>query len=168
MPTHYKVAIIGASGLVGRTVLKVLEEKAFSHISYTLFSSAKSAGSKIRFLNQDYIIYKLNEKSFDMHFDYAIFCAGGSISEKYASLAVSKGCIVIDNSSVFRMYPNVPLVVPEVNPEDISLHNGIIANPNCSTIQAVLPLKAIDNKYHIKRIVYSTYQAVSGAGRFRN
>ncbi len=91
---------------------------------------------------------------------------GGSVSEKYVPIAVSKGCIVIDNSSVFRMDPLVPLVVPEVNPEDISSHHGIIANPNCSTIQAVLPLKAIDQKYRIKRIVYSTYQAVSGAGRF--
>lgn len=166
MSIHYKIAIVGASGLVGRTLLRVLEEKSFSHISYTLFSSAKSAGSKIRFLGQDYIICELNEQSFDTHFDYAIFCAGGSVSEKYAPIAVSKGCIVIDNSSVFRMNPEVPLVVPEVNSEDISSHNGIIANPNCSTIQAVLPLKALDNKYTIKRIVYSTYQAVSGAGRF--
>ena len=166
MPSNYKVAIVGASGLVGRTVLRVLEEKALPHISYTLFSSAKSAGSKIRFLGQDYIICELNETSFDTHFDYAIFCAGGSVSEKYAPIAVSKGCIVIDNSSVFRMHPDVPLVVPEVNPEDIFSHHGIIANPNCSTIQAMLPLKAIDRKYTIKRIVYSTYQAVSGAGRF--
>lgn len=166
MPSNHKVAIVGASGLVGRTVLRVLEEKALPHISYTLFSSAKSAGSKIRFLGQDYIICELNEKSFDTHFDYAIFCAGGSVSEKYAPIAVSKGCIVIDNSSVFRMNPDVPLVVPEVNPEDIASHNGIISNPNCSTIQAVLPLKAIDRKYQLKRIVYSTYQAVSGAGRF--
>ena len=94
------------------------------------------------------------------------FAHGGSVSEKYAPIAVSKGCIVIDNSSVFRMDPEVPLVVPEVNPEDIFSHNGIISNPNCSTIQAVLPLKAIDMKYHIKRIVYSTYQAVSGSGRY--
>ena len=166
MPSNYKVAIVGASGLVGRTVLRVLEEKALPHISYTLFSSAKSAGSKIRFLVQDYIICELNETYFDTHFDYAIFCAGGSVSEKYAPIAVSKGCIVIDNSSVFRMHPDVPLVVPEVNPEDIFSHHGIIANPNCSTIQAMLPLKAIDRKYTIKRIVYSTYQAVSGAGRF--
>lgn len=93
------------------------------------------------------------------------FVHGGSISKKYAPLAVSKGCIVIDNSSVFRMNPDVPLVVPEVNPEDIYSHSGIISNPNCSTIQAVLPLKAIDMKYKIKRIVYSTYQAVSGSGR---
>lgn len=94
------------------------------------------------------------------------FVHGGSASEKYAPIAVSKGCVVIDNSSVFRMNLDVPLVVPEVNSEDIFSHNGIISNPNCSTIQAVLPLKAIDTKYHIKRIVYSTYQAVSGAGRF--
>lgn len=166
MPTNYKVAIVGATGLVGRTVLRVLEERTLPHVSFTLFSSAKSAGSKIRFLGQDYIICELNETSFDTHFDYAIFCAGGSVSEKYAPIAVSKGCIVIDNSSVFRMKPDVPLVVPEVNSEDIFSHNGIIANPNCSTIQAVLPLKVIDRKYHIKRIVYSTYQAVSGAGRF--
>lgn len=166
MSSNYKVAIVGATGLVGRTVLRVLEEKNFPHITYTLFSSAKSAGSKIRFLNQDYIICELTEKSFDTHFDYAIFCAGGSVSEKYAPIAVSKGCIVIDNSSTFRMHPDVPLVVPEVNPEDIMSNNGIIANPNCSTIQAMLPLKALDMKYHIKRIVYSTYQAVSGAGRY--
>ncbi len=107
----------------------------------------------------------MNETSFDSHFDYAIFCAGSSVSEKYIPIAVQKGCIVIDNSSVFRMHKDVPLVVPEVNPEDLLSHNGIISNPNCSTIQAMLPLKAIDQKYSIKRIVYSTYQAVSGAGR---
>lgn len=165
MPTHAKVAIVGASGLVGRTVLRVLEEKNLPHISFSLFSSAKSAGSKIRFLNQDYTILELTETSFDTHFDYAIFCAGGNVSQKYAPIAVSKGCIVIDNSSIFRMHPDVPLVVPEVNAEDIFSHKGIIANPNCSTIQAMLPLKVLDLKYGIKRIVYSTYQAVSGAGR---
>ncbi len=152
-------------GLVGRTVLRVLEEKAFPHVTYTLFSSKKSAGTKIKFLSQDYTICELTKDSFNTPFDFAIFCAGGSVSQKYAPIAVSKGCVVIDNSSVFRMHPDVPLVVPEVNPEDILFHNGIIANPNCSTIQAMLPLKAIDIKYHIKRIVYSTYQAVSGAGR---
>lgn len=93
------------------------------------------------------------------------FALDGDVSQKYAPIAVSKGCVVIDNSSIFRMHPEVPLVVPEVNPEDILAHNGIIANPNCSTIQAMLPLKVIDNKYHIKRVIYSTYQAVSGAGR---
>ena len=101
MSNNYKVAIVGASGLVGRTVLRVLEEKNFPHISYTLFSSNKSAGSKIRFLNQDYILCELNENSFDNHFDYAIFCAGGTVSKNYAPIAASKGCIAIDNSSYF-------------------------------------------------------------------
>ncbi len=164
--SNYQVAIVGASGLVGRTALKVLEEKNFKNVTYTLFSSSKSAGSKIKFLGQEYVICELTEKSFDHHFDFAIFCAGGSVSEKYAPIASSKGCVVIDNSSVFRMNDDVPLVVPEVNPEDILKHNGIIANPNCSTIQAVLPLKVLDDHYKIKRIVYSTYQAVSGAGRY--
>lgn len=166
MHTKYKVAIVGATGLVGRTVLKVLEEKNFPYFYYNLFSSKKSAGSKLHFLNEDYIVRELTEKTFDENFDFAIFCAGGSTSEKYAPIAVSKGCIVIDNSSIFRMNPDVPLVVPEVNAEDILNHHGIISNPNCSTIQAILPLKPIDDKYNIKRIVYSTYQAVSGAGRF--
>ncbi len=162
----YKVAIVGSTGVVGRTVLKVLEEKNFQNVSYVLFSSKKSAGSRIKFLNQDYIVCELTENSFDSHFDYAIFCAGGEVSKKYAPIAAEKGCIVIDNSSVFRMDENVPLVVPEVNPNKISYNNGIIANPNCSTIQAVVCLKPLDEKYNIKRIVYSTYQAVSGAGRY--
>ena len=111
----YKVAIVGSTGVVGRTVLKVLEEKNFQNVSYVLFSSKKSAGSRIKFLNQDYIVCELTENSFDSHFDYAIFCAGGEVSKKYAPIAAEKGCIVIDNSSVFRMDENVPLVVPEVN-----------------------------------------------------
>ncbi len=166
MSKKYKVAIVGATGLVGRTVLKVLEEKNLYHLNYTLFSSQKSAGSRIKFFNTDYIVCQLDENSFNTKFDFAIFCAGGSVSEKYAPIAAQSGCIVIDNSSIFRMDPNVPLVVPEVNPGDIFKNKGIIANPNCSTIQAVLPLKPLDDNYTIKRIVYSTYQAVSGAGRF--
>lgn len=166
MLKKYKISVVGATGLVGRTVLKVLEEKNLSNVSYTLFSSSKSAGSKIRFLNTTYIVCELNEKSFDSNFDFAIFCAGSEVSEKYAPIAASKGCIVIDNSSFFRMNPNVPLIVPEVNPGDIYNNKGIIANPNCSTIQAVVPLKPLDSKYSIKRIIYSTYQAVSGAGRY--
>ena len=165
MKTSYKVAIVGSTGLVGRTVLKVLEEKNFTNCTYTLFSSRKSAGTKLKFLGQNYVIQELTEDSFDSNFDYAIFCAGGSVSEKFAPIAVSKGCIVIDNSSVFRMDADVPLVVPEVNPEKIFENKGIIANPNCSTIQAVVALKPLDDKYKIKRIVYSTYQAVSGAGK---
>ena len=165
MNKTYKVAIVGATGLVGRTILKVLEEKNFKNVQYTLFASKKSAGLQLKFLNTNYTINELKEDSFDQGFDYAIFSAGASTSLKYSPIAASKGCVVIDNSSAFRMDETVPLVVPEVNPEKIFENNGIIANPNCSTIQAVLPLKVLDDNYVIKRIVYSTYQAVSGAGK---
>lgn len=165
MSKKYKVAIVGATGLVGRTILKVLEEKNFSNVEYTLFASEKSAGKKIEFLGTNYIICKLDEHSFDSKFDFAIFSAGASTALKYAPIAKEKGCIVIDNSSAFRMNTDVPLVVPEVNKEKIFENNGIIANPNCSTIQAVVPLKVLDDNFKIKRIVYSTYQAVSGAGK---
>jgi len=162
----YKLAIVGATGLVGRTVLKILEEKNLPIYEYVFFSSKKSAGSVINFKNKDYIVRELKEDSFfKEYFDFAIFSAGASTSLKYAPMAVENGCIVIDNSSAFRMNVDIPLVVPEVNPEDIKLNKGIIANPNCSTIQATLPIKALDNKYNVKRIIYSTYQAVSGAGR---
>lgn len=160
-----RLAIVGATGLVGRTVLKVLEEKKLPIDEYVLFASKNSAGKKLRFMDRDYIVQELNDLSFDSGFDYAIFSAGGSTAKKYAPIAAEKGCIVVDNSSAFRMDNNVPLVVPEVNPEEIKNNNGIIANPNCSTIQAVVALKPLDDKYRIKRIVYSTYQAVSGAGR---
>ena len=160
-----RLAIVGATGVVGRTALKVLEEKKLPIDEYVLFASSHSAGKKIKFMDRDYIVQELNDLSFDSGFDYAIFSAGSSTSKKYAPIAASKGCIVIDNSSAFRMDPQVPLVVPEVNPEEIQNNHGIIANPNCSTIQAVVALKPLDDKYKIKRIVYSTYQAVSGAGR---
>lgn len=166
MLKKYKVAIVGSSGLVGRTVLKVLEEKNFNNIQYTLFSSKTSAGNKINFLGEDYILCELKEDSFNYHFDFAIFCAGSSVSKKYAPLAVKSGCVVVDNSSEFRMNSDVPLIVPEVNSKEIINHHGIIANPNCSTIQAVVTLKPLNDNYKIKRIVYSTYQAVSGAGRY--
>ena len=165
MKNNYKLAIVGATGLVGRTALTVLEEKNFPNFEYKLFCSKKSAGTKIKFLGKEYEAIELTENSFDEGFDFAIFSAGGEVSKKYAPIAASKGCLVIDNSSTFRMDPNVPLVVPEVNPEEIKNNHGIIANPNCSTIQAVVPLKPLDDKYKIKRIVYSTYQAVSGAGK---
>lgn len=163
----YSVAIVGATGLVGRCILKVLEEKNLATIKeYVLFSSKKSAGTVINFMGKDYIVQELTTETFkNKHFDFAIFSAGSDTSKKYSPIAAQNGCIVIDNSSAFRMDPDVPLVVPEVNPEDIQNNKGIIANPNCSTIQAVLPLKALDDFYDIKRIVFSTYQAVSGAGR---
>lgn len=162
---NYRIAIVGATGLVGRSFLRVLEEKKLPVSKYVLFASKKSAGEKLKFMGKDYIVKELNEHSFDEGFDFALFSAGGEVSKKYAPIAVSKGVIVVDNSSYFRMDDNVPLVVPEVNFEDALNNKGIIANPNCSTIQAMLPLKALDDKYHIKRIVYSTYQAVSGAGK---
>ena len=161
---NYKLAVVGATGVVGRTVLKVLEEKKLPITEYVLFASSRSAGKKVPFMGKEYVIQELTEHAFDDGFDFAIFSAGGEISKKYSPIAASKGCIVVDNSSAFRMDENVPLVVPEVNPEVIAQHHGIIANPNCSTIQAVVPLKPLDDAYHIKRIVYSTYQAVSGAG----
>ena len=133
----YKVAIVVATGLVGRTILKVLEEKNFTNVKYALFSSEKSAGQKIEFLGQNYIVCKLEENSFDQGFDFAIFSAGAEVAKKFAPIAVNKGTIVIDNSSFYRMNKDVPLVVPEVNPQKIFENNGIIANPNCSTIQAV-------------------------------
>lgn len=158
------VAIVGATGVVGRMFLKILEERNFPIDKLYLFSSAKSKGSKIKFKNKEYIVEELKEDSFNKDIQIALFSAGGEISSKYAPIAVSKGIVVVDNSSNFRMDLNVPLVVPEVNGEEIKNHNGIIANPNCSTIQAVLPLKPLHDKYKIKRIVYSTYQAVSGSG----
>ncbi len=161
----YKLAIVGATGVVGRTALKVLEEKNLPISEYVLFASSKSAGTKLPFMGKEYVVRELKEDSFDEGFDFAIFSAGGDTSKKFAPIAASKGCIVVDNSSAFRMDNDVPLVVPEVNPEEIENNHGIIANPNCSTIQAVLPLKALDDKYTIKRIIYSTYQAVSGAGK---
>lgn len=152
-------------GLVGRTALHVLEEKKLPISEYAFFASSKSAGSYINFMDNDYLVYELNEDSFNSGFDFAIFSAGSDVSKKFSPIVASHGCIVVDNSSAFRMDANVPLVVPEVNPEEIKNNHGIIANPNCSTIQAVVALKPLDDKYKIKRIVYSTYQAVSGAGR---
>ena len=161
----YKIAIVGATGLVGRTALKVLEEKNIPNLDYVLFSSKKSAGTKLKFLNTDFIVRELTDSSFDEKFDFALFSAGAETSKHFAPIAASKGCIVIDNSSAFRMDDKVPLIVPEVNFEDAKNHHNIIANPNCSTIQAVVALKPLDDKFKIKRIVYSTYQAVSGAGK---
>lgn len=160
------VAIVGATGVVGEMFLRVLEEKNLKIDNYTLFASKRSKGKKVNFMQKEYIIKELTEDSFkDEHFDYALFSAGASTSEKYAKIAAQSGCIVIDNSSYFRMDKTVPLIVPQVNMDDAYDNFNIIANPNCSTIQAVLPLKVLDDKYKIKRIIYSTYQAVSGAGK---
>lgn len=161
----YKFALVGATGLVGRTAIKVLEEYNLPISEIAFFASERSAGSKIKFNGKDYTVKELVDTSFDEGFDFAIFSAGSDVAKHFAPIAASKGCVVVDNSSAFRMEDNIPLVVPEVNSEEIKNNHGIIANPNCSTIQAVVPLKVLDDKYKIKRIVYSTYQAVSGAGQ---
>lgn len=159
------LAVVGATGMVGRTFLKVLEEKNLPIENFYVFASARSAGSTLTFNGKEYTVLELNENSFkDYQIDIALFSAGGGTSLKYSPIAAESGCIVIDNSSAWRMDPNVPLVVPEVNPEDIRNHQGIIANPNCSTIQAVVALKPLHEYYGIQRIVYTTFQAVSGAG----
>ena len=158
------LAIVGATGLVGSTFLKVLEERNFPFENLYMMASAKSAGTTVTFKGKDYIVEELTEKSFDKPIDIALFSAGASTSLKFAPIAASKGVVVVDNSSAWRMDKEVPLVVPEVNPQDIKWNKGIIANPNCSTIQAVVALKPIYDEYGIKRIVYSTYQAVSGSG----
>jgi aspartate-semialdehyde dehydrogenase len=158
------VAVVGATGMVGNTFLKVLEERNFPIDKFYVFASAKSAGNEIEFNGNKYVVEELTEQSFDRDIDIALFSAGGDISLKYAPIAASKGVTVVDNSSAWRMKADVPLVVPEVNPNDVEWNKGIIANPNCSTIQAVVALKPLHEKYKIKRIVYSTYQAVSGSG----
>ncbi|TQQ85507.1 aspartate-semialdehyde dehydrogenase [Peptacetobacter hominis] len=160
------LAVVGATGMVGRTFLKVLEERNFPIENLYLFSSKKSAGSKVTFAGKEYTVEELTEDSFTgRNIQIALFSAGGGTSAKFAPIAAANGALVVDNSSQWRMDPEVPLVVPEVNPEAIKEHKkGIIANPNCSTIQAMLPLKPLHDKYTIKRIVYSTYQAVSGSG----
>ncbi len=158
------LAVVGATGMVGRTILKILEERSFPVNNLYLYASAKSKNTKLTFDSKEYIVEELNESSFDKNIDIALFSAGGDISKKYAPIAKEKGIIVIDNSSAWRMEKNVPLIVPEVNSGDIAWHNGIISNPNCSTIQVVVPLKPLHDAYKIKRIVYSTYQAVSGSG----
>ncbi|WZL74470.1 aspartate-semialdehyde dehydrogenase [Clostridiaceae bacterium 35-E11] len=158
------IAVVGATGMVGRTFLKVLEERDFPFENLYVFASAKSAGQKVTCKSKEYTVEELTEASFDKDIQVALFSAGGDISKKFAPIAASKGVIVVDNSSAWRMDQNVPLVVPEVNPQDISWNKGIIANPNCSTIQAVVALKPLHDHYKIKRIIYSTYQAVSGSG----
>lgn len=160
----YNIAVLGATGLVGGKLLEILEERNFPIDNLTLMASERSEGKKINYAGKEYSVVAISEEAFTEDMDIAFFAAGGETSEKYAQAAIDKGIIVIDNSSVFRMNENVPLVVPEVNPEDAVENKGIIANPNCSTIQCMLPLKPIQDKYGIKRVVYSTYQSVSGSG----
>lgn len=161
----FNVAVVGSTGMVGRTFLKVLDERNFPIENLYLYASSRSAGKKLKFRNVDYTVEELKEDNIkNKKIDIALFSAGAGVSKEYAPIFAQYGATVIDNSSCWRMDKEIPLVVPEVNPEDIKLNKGIIANPNCSTIQAMVALKPLQDKYGIKRIVYSTYQAVSGAG----
>lgn len=161
----YNVAVVGATGMVGRKMLEVLSEKNLPVENYYLFASSKSAGSKIDFMGKEHTVIELTEENIKSHkIDIAFFSAGGDTSKAFAPIFADCGTLVIDNSNAWRRDVNVPLVVPECNAKDILWHKNIIANPNCSTIQAVVMLKPLHEAFGIKRIIYSTYQAVSGAG----
>ena len=163
---NINIAVVGATGMVGRKFLQVLEERKVKAENYYLYASKNSSGKTVKFMGKIHTIIELKAENItDKKIDIALFSAGASISKEFAPVFNSIKCVVIDNSSAFRRDSDVPLVVPEVNAEDIFQHKGIIANPNCSTIQAVVALKPLHDKFKIKRIVYSTYQAVSGAGQ---
>jgi aspartate-semialdehyde dehydrogenase len=159
----YRVAIVGATGLVGQEFIKVLEQHNFPLESIRFFASGRSAGKKLFFSHREIEVEETTPESFT-DIDIALFSAGAEVSRHFAPIAAKSGAVVVDNSSAFRMEPSVPLVVPEINPEDIRQHRGIIANPNCSTIQMVVPLYPLHKVNPIKRIVVTTFQAVSGTG----
>jgi aspartate-semialdehyde dehydrogenase len=159
----YRVAIVGATGLVGQEFIKVLEQRNFPLESIRFFASDRSAGKKLFFSHREIEVEETTPESFT-DIDIALFSAGADVSRHFAPIAAKSGAVVVDNSSAFRMEPSVPLVVPEINPEDIRGHRGIIANPNCSTIQMVVPLYPLHKVNPIKRIVVTTFQAVSGTG----
>lgn len=162
----YIVAVVGASGAVGEEIFKILEEQRFPVERLVPLASARSAGQEVEFGGEKYEILETTEEVFAREgVEIAFFSAGGEVSARYAPHAAAAGALVIDNTSHFRMQENVPLVVPQVNPEDIAKHQGIIANPNCSTIQMVQVLSPLHRRYTIKRVDVSTYQAVSGAGK---
>jgi aspartate-semialdehyde dehydrogenase len=158
-----RVAVVGATGAVGPVVLEVLAERGFPASEVVAFASARSAGSRIPFAGGELEVRELCDNSFE-GFDLALFSAGGSTSRRYAPEAVARGCVVVDKSSAFRMDPSVPLVVPEVNPEALDGHRGIVSNPNCSTIQLVAALKPLHDAAGLTHVTVATYQAVSGTG----
>ena len=162
----YHVAVVGATGAVGNEMISILEERDFPVGKLTLLASERSLGKELTYRGKAYTVQVLKEDSF-IGIEVGLFSAGGSISQKFAPIAAQAGCVVIDNTSAFRMDPDVPLVVPEVNPQDIGdyMKKGIISNPNCSTIQMVVALKPLHDAAKIKRVVVSTYQAVSGTGK---
>ncbi|WP_047981219.1 aspartate-semialdehyde dehydrogenase [Ornithinibacillus contaminans] len=159
----YHVAVVGATGAVGQKMIKMLEESNLPISTLKLLSSKRSAGTKVDFKGKELIVEEATDESFT-GIDIALFSAGGSVSKRFAPEAVKRGAVVIDNTSAYRMDEQVPLVVPEVNSEDLESHQGIIANPNCSTIQMVAALKPIQDAFGLSRVIVSTYQAVSGAG----
>lgn len=161
----FNVAVVGATGMVGCKMLEVLAQRKFPINELYLYASEKSAGKTVSFCGKDYTIIKLCPETItDKHIDIALCSAGASTSREYAPIFAAQKAVVIDNSSCFRTDAGVPLVVPEVNPEALLKHNYIIANPNCSTIQAVVAIAPLHRQYRARRIIYSTYQAVSGAG----
>ncbi|MEC4670801.1 MAG: aspartate-semialdehyde dehydrogenase, partial [Nitrospirota bacterium] len=160
----YSVAVVGATGVVGTEMLRVLEERKFPVERILPLASSRSAGGEVSFAGEGLLVKLLTKESFE-GIDLALFSAGSEISREYAPIAAQAGAVVIDNSSAWRMEKDVPLVVPEVNPGDIAKHRGIIANPNCSTIQMVVALKPLHDQVRITRIVVSTYQSVSGTGK---
>ncbi|MDH4233408.1 MAG: aspartate-semialdehyde dehydrogenase, partial [Nitrospirota bacterium] len=160
----YVVAVVGATGAVGEEMIATLEERDFPVEKLRLFASERSEGKTLFFHDDEIPVETLDKNSF-RGVDIALFSAGGERSGKWAPVAVKSGCVVIDNSSRWRMDPEVPLVVPEVNPQDLKWHKGIIANPNCSTIQMVVVLKPIHDAARIKRVVVTTFQSVSGTGK---
>ena len=160
----YNVAVVGATGLVGRKMIQVLEERRFPVGTIKFLASERSAGKEIEFNNTIHVVETLTEHSFH-GVEIALFSAGAMVSKEFAPAAVSAGTLVIDNSSAFRMDPAVPLVVPEVNKQTIFHHKGIIANPNCSTIQMVVALKPLHDRWTIRRVIVSTYQSVTGGGQ---
>jgi len=157
------LAIAGVTGAVGQEFLKILQQRDFPFDSLKVLASSRSAGKKIEFKSKKYIVEELTKNSFE-RIDIALFSAGGARSKEFAPVAVQAGAVVVDNTSAFRMDPNVPLVIPEINPQKIKEHKGIIANPNCSTIIGIVPVWPLHKANPVKRMVISTYQAASGAG----
>jgi aspartate-semialdehyde dehydrogenase len=160
---EYRVAVVGATGAVGRAMRSILAERDFPVKQLVALATAKSAGMRLDYRGTEVVCQELTPESFE-GVDLALFSAGGGTSLTYAPMARDAGCVVVDNSSAWRMDPQVPLVVPEVNPDDVDWHKGIIANPNCSTIQMVVVMKPLHDEARITRVVVSTYQAVSGTG----
>jgi aspartate-semialdehyde dehydrogenase len=163
MPDRPVVAVAGATGAVGREMLAVLEQRSFPAGRVVALASKRSEGVRLPFAGGELVVEEMTERSFE-GIDIALFSAGGSVSKRFRNAVVDAGCVMIDNSSAFRMDDDVPLVVPEVNPEDVRTHNGVIANPNCSTIQMVVALKPLHDLAGVRRVVVATYQAASGAG----